>query len=252
MAFSRRDFMRSLAMAPASTLRAANMPYSESCRVLDVPAAKLLIPSGLFDPEENPSSEQQYYYADLSFFTQVRPEAVEYLSQYTVGFVHFGIHALDQELADAIGQWKGTHFRIFENLRELDSNCASALVQSRCNLCLWALADLPEDVAKELSMSQGWLEFITPMSITAGVAKALSVHDSPIKISLSTEPSSEAAWWISQHKGHRFEMTFKEYPSQRLIESLSLNPQKNLCFSHHPASWSWEIKVCRQGWEQIL
>jgi hypothetical protein len=205
---------------------------------LDLPKAKQLKASGFI---KEPTATG---YADLTIFKKVLPEAINYLSQYELGFVDLGIDRLDLELAKAFGAWTTVFFLTFENLTNLDPDCAQALCTSGHALVFPHLNHLSAATARELAKNDGLLHF-SIRSISTGVAAALADHGNEIGLTLAAEPSVETALHLSRHQGYAIEIGVKQAPTQRMLDALSSNPNKVVRTSGPllPAAVYWDVGI---------
>jgi hypothetical protein len=247
MKMSRRSFLIAAAAAQlpsfASTDQEGNSRLLKSDRYkLDLAKAKQLIASGFIDPPNATG------YADLTVFKDVLPEAIRFLSRYAWGFVDLGIDSLDIELAVALGACTGVSFFTYEHLTHLESECAAALCTLRHALVFPSLNRLSAATARELAKSDGLLHF-SLSSISTEVAAALAHHRNEIGLTLTSEPSVEAALHLSQHQGYAIEIGVKQAPSKRMLDALSSNPNKVVRTSGPllPAAVYWDVGIYTVG-----
>lgn len=172
--------------------------------------------------------------ADLSMYAKIDIEAIRYLSEYRYDFIILAITSLDLELAECLGGWHGSPDLIFEDLIQLEADCAKALCKGECGLGFKKLEYLSTETAIELAKSNENLDLHIPF-LSVDIASILAQHKSYISMQLANEPTYEVAAEIAQHRGYGiFFYHLQKHPSKTLILGLSQNKDKWLSIKKHP------------------
>ena len=193
---------------------------------LDLPRAKRLIEQGIIEPPG------EFAIASLEGYRDIHPEVIQYLFQGEYGYTFLDIEHLDLELARSFATAPGSYFIGFNQLRNLQSECALALCAANVNLMFHALDAISIETAAVLAKNKGWLGFNCYRLSTEFVAMLMEHHGS-IHMDLALEPSFETAVEIAQYRGYQFTIYgLPHHPSQELIAGLSSNPERSLKILH--------------------
>lgn len=211
---------------------------------LDLPKAKRLIEQGIIE------SSGEFAIASLEGYSDIHPEVIQYLFQGEYSYTFLDIEHLDLGLARSFASQPGSYFITFNQLSNLQPECALALCAANSNLMFQALDAISIETAKILAKNEGWLGFNCYRLSTEFVA-ALMGHRGSIHIDLALEPSFETAVQITQYRGYQFTIYgLPHYPSEELIAGLLSNSERSLKISqrHSDATHIVESTMIDSAW----
>lgn len=186
--------------------------------------------------------------ADLSAFSSIAPEAINYLAQFHYSCLDFAISHMGKALAQEIAVWPAEVIS-FNAGMETTSEALTCFSLCPATLHFGDLSEaLDQNAAKALSTCGGGLELEID-NLESDIAALLANHHGPLKISVRRPVALASFLALTQHMGDECTLHLNQPVTPELMAALHASPQKrviDLTFIAHTPRYQISLLLCDQ------
>lgn len=188
--------------------------------VLDIFLARRLMDDGLLPTLDRAAQ------LDLSVFSDITPEALDYLKGFECGSVRLGIRLLDAHSAKLLSGWS-TRYMSFHDGTAFAPFALNEFRGFAGNLDLGRIAGLDQKSAEVLATLGGEVSF-SVSSLGIGVADALAKHRGRLSVEGLELADAAALTKLVCHRGDRLTVMLDFEPDQTCLSAITSNPDKRV------------------------